>query len=192
MTDATVCSVRPEGMALMISLLIVRCWMTFCTSTVGVAPETVTVSSSEPTRKSALTFPVKFAVSSMPSLLTALKPGSANVTVYVPGRRPTTLYSPLSSVTTVRTFSISAGLAASTVTPGNTAPDESLTTPAIPLLAWAREVAGIDTNHVADSATANHTLRDSLRSLISVSSRASGSSATLPDPAARQARSGDH
>ena len=76
--------------------------------------------------------------------------------------------------------------------PGSTAPDESLTTPAIPLLAWARAVAGIDTNHVADSATANHTLRDSLRSLISVSSRASGSSATLPDPAARQARSVDH
>ena len=34
------------------------------------------------------------------------------------------------SVVTERTFSISAGLAASTVTPGSTAPDVSLTTPA--------------------------------------------------------------
>src|SRR5881397_2143797 len=41
------------------------------------------------------------------------------------------LYCPEPSVTTVRTFSISAGLAASTVTPGSTAPVVSLTTPAI-------------------------------------------------------------
>src|SRR5213594_3398133 len=38
-------------------------------------------------------------------------------------------YTPWPSVTAVRTFSISAGLAASTVTPGSTAPDASLTTP---------------------------------------------------------------
>jgi hypothetical protein len=36
---------------------------------------------------------------------------------------------PLPSVVAVRTFSISAGLDASTVTPGNTAPDESRTVP---------------------------------------------------------------
>src|SRR6476620_1261161 len=40
-------------------------------------------------------------------------------------------YWPSPSVTAVRTFSISAGLAASTVTPGRTAPDESFTVPAI-------------------------------------------------------------
>src|SRR3954452_23357294 len=39
-------------------------------------------------------------------------------------------YVPFSSVTTVRTFSMSAGLAASTVTPGSTAPVVSLTSPA--------------------------------------------------------------
>src|SRR6185503_5705874 len=39
-------------------------------------------------------------------------------------------YRPLPSVTAVRTFSVSAGLAASTVTPGNTAPVVSLTSPA--------------------------------------------------------------
>src|SRR6185436_9019437 len=44
---------------------------------------------------------------------------------------------------TERTFSMSAGLAASTVTPGITAPDVSRTTPAIfPESAWAHAVAG--------------------------------------------------
>ena len=41
-------------------------------------------------------------------------------------------------MTTLRTFSISAGLAASTVTPGSTAPEVSLTTPAMPPAACAR------------------------------------------------------
>src|SRR5581483_5646948 len=40
-------------------------------------------------------------------------------------------YCPVPPVTTVRTFSMSAALAASTVTPGSTAPDASLTCPAI-------------------------------------------------------------
>ena len=40
-------------------------------------------------------------------------------------------YTPLLSVTAVRTFSMSAGLATSTVTPGNTPPDESRTVPAM-------------------------------------------------------------
>ena len=38
-------------------------------------------------------------------------------------------YWPVASLTTDRTFSIRTGLAASTVAPGNTAPDASLTTP---------------------------------------------------------------
>ena len=48
------------------------------------------------------------------------------------------LYRPSPSETTVRTFSMRAGLVASTVAPGNTAPDASRTTPAIPLACWAR------------------------------------------------------
>src|SRR5262245_31492064 len=43
------------------------------------------------------------------------------------------LYRPSLSVTMLRVFSMSAGLDASTVTPGSTAPDVSLTTPAMPL-----------------------------------------------------------
>jgi hypothetical protein len=38
-------------------------------------------------------------------------------------------YWPVPSVTTARIFSINAGLDASTVTPGSTAPDGSFTTP---------------------------------------------------------------
>ena len=48
-------------------------------------------------------------------------------------------YWPVPSVTTVRTFSVSDGLEASTVTPGRTAPDESLTTPAIVACASAAD-----------------------------------------------------
>src|SRR5215468_3346849 len=51
---------------------------------------------------------------------------------------------------TVRTFSMSAGLAASTVTPGSTAPEASLTTPAIPLAAacWAAVDGGRNSAHI--------------------------------------------
>jgi hypothetical protein len=77
---------------------------------------------------------------SSPSRTTVVNPGSENVTVYVPGRKSTMRYNPASSVTVDRTFSIKAGLAASTVTPGITAPDESRTTPVSD--AWAKAVAG--------------------------------------------------
>src|SRR3977135_2243578 len=44
---------------------------------------------------------------------------------------PMTRYSPRSSVTALRTFSMRTGLDASTVTPGSTAPDVSVMTPAM-------------------------------------------------------------
>src|SRR5215510_8104662 len=47
------------------------------------------------------------------------------------------LYRPWPSVTTERTFSMSTGLAASTVTPGKSAPDVSRPSPAIPLACCA-------------------------------------------------------
>src|SRR6185503_10694814 len=53
-------------------------------------------------------------------------------------------YWPVSSVTTDRTFSMSAGLDASTVTPGSTAPEASLTRPVID--ACARAIDGNDNN----------------------------------------------
>src|SRR5215471_15496996 len=54
-------------------------------------------------------------------------------------------YSPDPSVTVDRVFSMSTGLAVSTVTPGNTAPDESFTTPVID--AWAKASVGNRTRH---------------------------------------------
>src|SRR5215475_10761489 len=60
---------------------------------------------------------------------------------------------PLPSVTLDRTFSMSAGLDASTVTPGSTAPDASLTTPAID--AWAYTTDG---TRMHDSSTPASTL----------------------------------
>ncbi len=131
---------RELGMAAMMSRLIVCCTLTLWTSTTGDWPVTVIVSSSVPTVSSALTVATNVPVSSTPSRLTVLKPGNENVTEYEPGRRSTTRYCPVASVVTDRTFSIRAGLAASTITPGSTAPDTSLTTPVI--AACARATAG--------------------------------------------------
>src|SRR5205809_5015096 len=61
----------------------------------------------------------------------------------MPRRRSTIRYSPVSSLTTERTFSINTGLAASTITPGSTAPDASLTTPV--MAACANAAAGRST-----------------------------------------------
>src|SRR5688500_5776859 len=108
-----------------------RCCRVLCTSTTGDSPVTVMVSSIPPTRRSALMRAVKLPDSSTPSRCTTAKPGNVNVTVYSPGRRFSIAYCPVPSVTAVRTFSISAALAASTVTPGSTEPDASLTTPLI-------------------------------------------------------------
>jgi hypothetical protein len=71
--------------------------MMFCTrvlwtSTVGDSPVTVTVSSSAPTRSSALTDATKSPLNSMPSRLTVLNPGNVKVRAYEPGRRSTMRY----------------------------------------------------------------------------------------------------
>jgi hypothetical protein len=50
-------------------------------STIGDSPVTVTVSSTAPTRISALTVATNEPLSSRPSRLTVLKPGSVKVTV---------------------------------------------------------------------------------------------------------------
>jgi hypothetical protein len=70
-----------------------------------------------------------------------LNPVSVNVTTYTPGRKSTMRYWPFASVSAVRTFSISTSLLASTVTPGSTAPEVSLTTPAIEDWAYAEDDA---------------------------------------------------
>src|SRR5688572_8576331 len=89
---------------------------------------------------SALTGTTKSLGTSTASRLMVLKPAREKVTTYVPGRRSTMRYWPLASVTEERTRSISASLAASTVTPGRTAPEVSLTIPAMD--DWASAAAG--------------------------------------------------
>src|SRR5262245_22777793 len=117
-------------------------------SITGDSPLTVIVSSRLPTLISAFTAAVNEVVSSIPSRLTVAKPVRLKVTEYVPGRSSTIRYVPALSVVTVRTFSIRAGLAASTVTPGRTAPELSLTTPAmLPVAACAHTVAGSSRRH---------------------------------------------
>src|SRR5207302_11207891 len=59
-------------------------------------------------------------------------------------------YCPPPFVTPARTFSINAGLATSTVTPGSTAPDESVTTPVTDgRIDCACAHAGIQPTHIA-------------------------------------------
>ena len=71
------------------------------------------------------------AVNEIPSRTTVPKPVSVNVTLYAPGTNAMIRNCPWLSVKAVRVFSMSAGLEASTATPGSTAPLESRTTPAI-------------------------------------------------------------
>ena len=63
-----------------VSLLNVVCRRTLWTSTIGVAPLTVIVSSTAPTFMSALMVATNEPVSSMPSRLTVLNPVSVNET----------------------------------------------------------------------------------------------------------------
>src|SRR5262245_56613656 len=129
--------VRPVGIASIASRFSTCAWAAVVTSTTGEVAETVIDSSSEPTFISALMEVVKLAGRSTFSRLIDAKPVKLNVTTYWPGRKSTILYWPLPSVVTDRVFSIRTSLDASTVTPGSTAPDVSLTTPTIALWAWA-------------------------------------------------------
>jgi len=64
----------------MISLLSTRCSELLCTSTTDACPDTVIVSCTEPSLSSASTVAVNEPVSSTPSRLNVLNPGSVNVT----------------------------------------------------------------------------------------------------------------
>jgi hypothetical protein len=70
-----------DGIAAMTSRSTMVWTRALWTSNVGDSPVTVTVSSSVPTRNSALTVATKSPLSTMPSRLTVLKPGSENVMV---------------------------------------------------------------------------------------------------------------
>ena len=85
MLTAGISTMRPAydfalGIELKTSLLTVVCRFTLWTSTTGVAPDTVTVSSTVPTFRSAFMVAVNEPVSSMPSRLNVLNPVNVNVT----------------------------------------------------------------------------------------------------------------
>ena len=130
-------------------------WLTtFCTSITGLAPETVTVSSIDPTVIVPSTFAVKSETSSIPSRTNVLNPGNVNVTAI--GASPQRL-------DRVQTRSVSdrgahalrssAGLATSTVTPGSTPPVSSVTLPAMAPV-WASAATGSNSMHAATAAPA--------------------------------------
>ena len=135
---------RAEGMLVMMALSITCCRRALCTSTIGLTPLTVIVSWTPPTRICVFTVAVSEPDSSMPSCWTVPKPVNVKVTAYTPAGRSMTRYRPVPSLTTERTRSIKAGLDTSTVTPGNTAPDVSLTTPVIDArtVPWAEAQVG--------------------------------------------------
>jgi hypothetical protein len=92
-----------------------------------------------------------------------LNPGSLKVTEYVPGFRLRMVYRPAPSVTPTRVFSISAGLEASAVTPGSTAPVESCTTPEmLPPNVWAL-VGGEDIRRTSSAAIATNSIARLIR-----------------------------
>src|SRR3954468_21628489 len=148
---------RTAGISLIISLLRVVCRPTLWTSTSGDSPVTTTVSWRAPTLSSALIVATKVPASVMSSRRTVLKPGSEKVRLYVPPRSWLIRYWPSASVVAVRTRSIRSGLAASTVTPGSTPPDASLTTPV--LVAWARATEGASTSNPTNTTQIAQTWR---------------------------------
>ena len=135
---------------------------TFTMSTIGLAPVTVIVSSSAPTRSSAFTFAVNPTVSSIPSRTTLAKPGNVNATEYAPGRRAVIWYRPEPSLTPKRLPPGKDGLVASTVTPGSTPPVASVTTPEMAPLSCARTAPGEATN----TSKAVSVIRDRLLSVV--------------------------
>lgn len=140
-------------------------WVTVWTSMRGLSPVTVMVSSTPPTDICASTLAEKVAVSVTPSRTTVVKPGRVNVTVYSPGLSAMMRYAPALSVKTTRDCSMSAGLDASTVTPGRMPPVLSVTTPAISA-SWASTADGTE-RKVTTTAGAN--ARTNRRALITTS-----------------------
>ncbi len=104
--------------------------MMFCASTIGAAPETVIVSSSVPTVIEGIDGGVEATAQLHAVALERIEPGQRERhRIHAGPQIDDAVQPPWLSLTVVRTFSISAGLAASTVAPGRTAPDSSLTTP---------------------------------------------------------------
>src|SRR5215470_14480323 len=134
------------------SPLMTVCWRAVWTSTTGDSPVTVTDSARPPTFISAPMVMTPPPDNSTPSRTTVAKPASVKVILYVPGGRSGMRYWPDSSETPVRALVMSAGLDASIVTPGSTAPEVSRTVPArlcaVARLAPALRIATATSNRI--------------------------------------------
>ena len=97
-------------------------------STIGVSPDTVTVSSTEEISSDWLKRAFSANWIRMPSLMTVLKPASSYLSVYVPTPSPGNWNDPVSLVTAVSGCR-SLGPVRLTVTPGRIAPLASVTLP---------------------------------------------------------------
>ena len=80
-SSAAVCGVRPNGSVSSSSRLITRSWRMLRVSIVGAAPDTVIVSLTLPTRRSAFTVVVAVPTTSMPSRFTVVNPANVKATV---------------------------------------------------------------------------------------------------------------
>src|SRR5437867_8368667 len=142
-------------------------------SMTGEAPVTVTVSWSDATFISTFSVAVNPSRISIPSCLIVLKPGSSNVTVYVPGGTPGKRYDPSALVTDTCGPSI-AGLVAVTVTPGSTAWLASVTLPLmvpVELAPPPRANADVASRQAASTATTNWNPRRLMNALLLQSTR---------------------
>src|SRR4029453_12903618 len=119
---------RPLGIELSCSSLKFCCTRVADVSITGDAPDTVTVSCTVASARSAFTVAVKPSEIWMPLRFTVLKPVRSKSTSYTPGGTAGNRYWPFSLVTCVCAPIID-GLVAVTVTPGNTAPLLSATRP---------------------------------------------------------------
>jgi hypothetical protein len=75
MSDAMPSALCEVGMTVRVSRVIVFCWVSVDVSMSGVAPDTVMLSSSEPSFSSTFSVAVKLGASSMPSRRRTEKPG---------------------------------------------------------------------------------------------------------------------
>ena len=108
------------------------------TSTIGLSPETVTVSSSVPTLQVGVQVETKSAGSSSPSRLDRGEPRQREGDGIGAGPQVDDSVLPVSIGDRRTDLLNQCGLAASTVTPGSTAPDVSLTTPVMDALGVRR------------------------------------------------------
>jgi hypothetical protein len=132
-------------------------------STSGASPVTVTASSTAPTAIAMSTRAVSLTRTVMPSRVVVLNPESVALTLYCPGASSGTAKKPSAPVVTTRVWVVP-WLTTSTVAPGMTAPDASVTMPVMPPVACAcAACAATSTASMTSISSLNERAIDDLR-----------------------------